>query len=275
MCSAGMPKPVSVTEKCAPSSSVHQRISIEPSGGVYFAALSTRLEKAEWISGSSPSSSAEDSTRTRTSRGCTERASTSLRSSASNAATSTGEPPTISSVSSSRESSIRSRMIAVMRSAWRRISATGAARSGSRAPSCPSASRYPEITVRGERNSCEALATKSRRTASRRICRDIAHQQQQLPLAIRRDLQRQVAVLRVRRTNDHGVGVVLAGEIPDELRLAQQVLDAQLQQPRRHRVEPDYLTLRVENHDTVRERGGRALQLAHELHEALLVEALA
>src|SRR5205085_1727246 len=46
-------------------------------------------------------------------------------------------------------------------------------------------------------------------------------------------------------------------------------------QPRRHQIEPDELALGVENHDPVRQRGRGVLQLAHELHEALLVEAFA
>ena len=42
-----------------------------------------------------------------------------------------------------------------------------------------------------------------------------------------------------------------------------------------HAVEPDDLALRVEDHHAIGQRRCRALQLAHELHEALLVEALA
>src|SRR6185437_3427899 len=103
MCSEGMPIPVSVTDKWPPSSSTHQRISMEPSAAVYLAALSTRLEKAEWISASTPMSAASESIRRRTSRGCTGRASTSLRSSASSAGTSIGSPPTASRLLQTRE----------------------------------------------------------------------------------------------------------------------------------------------------------------------------
>src|SRR6185312_3758175 len=50
---------------------------------------------------------------------------------------------------------------------------------------------------------------------------------------------------------------------------------AQIEKPARHAVEPDDLPLRFENYHSIGQRRRRALQLAHELHEALLVEALA
>ena len=53
--------PVSATAKWPPASSTHQRIVIAPSTGVYFAALSTRFANAEWMSRSSPSSPAGES----------------------------------------------------------------------------------------------------------------------------------------------------------------------------------------------------------------------
>ena len=74
------------------------------------------------------------------------------------------------SLASKRDSSSRSSMMRVMRSVWRRISATGAASS----PSPGSAlkfSRYPATTVSGERSSCDALATKSLRICSMRTSR--------------------------------------------------------------------------------------------------------
>src|SRR6185312_8436051 len=97
------------------------------------------------------------------------------------------------------------------------------------------------------------------------------------------DLQREIAVVAVGAADDHGVGVVLEAQVTGELRLAQQVLDAQAQvpgatqveEPARHAVEPDDLALRIENDHAVGERGRRALELAHEPHEALLVKALA
>src|ERR1700751_1927915 len=49
----------------------------------------------------------------------------------------------------------------------------------------------------------------------------------------------------------------------------------QVEQPRGHAVEPHDLPLGVEDDHAVRQRGGGTLQLSHELHEALLVEALA
>ena len=62
-------------------------------------------------------------------------------------------------------------MMAFMRCAWARMSRIGPAQAGSIDGSSASVSRYPEITVSGVRNSCEALATKSLRIASRRIWR--------------------------------------------------------------------------------------------------------
>src|SRR5262249_13923257 len=50
---------------------------------------------------------------------------------------------------------------------------------------------------------------------------------------------------------------------------------AQVQETPGHPVEPDDLALGVENDDTVGQRGGRALQLAHQLHESLLMKPLA
>ena len=115
------------------------------------------------------------------------------------------------------------------------------------------------------------------------LARHVAYQQQQLPVSVRDHLQRQVRVRGGRLPDHHRVGEVLPRQVARELGLPQQVLDPhaevagapQIQQPRRHAVEPYDLALRVEDDDAVRERRGRALQLAHELHETLLVEALA
>ncbi len=46
--------PLSMTEKCAPSSSVHQRIRTVPSGIVYFRAFTSKLVNADSISCAEP-----------------------------------------------------------------------------------------------------------------------------------------------------------------------------------------------------------------------------
>jgi len=114
------------------------------------------------------------------------------------------------------------------------------------------------------------------------LARDVAHQQKLLSVAVRNDLQREVAVFTRGWTDDDGVGVVLHRQVARELRLAQEVLDAQaevccpaqVEKSSGHPVKPDDLALAVEDDYTVRKRGGRALQLTDELNEALLVEAL-
>src|SRR5882757_6619301 len=115
------------------------------------------------------------------------------------------------------------------------------------------------------------------------LARDIAHQQELLAIAVWDDLQGEVAVFAGSRADDNGVRIVLHSEVAGELGLAQEVLDpqpqvggpAQVEKAASHPVEPDDLALSVQDDHAVGKRGGRALQLADELHEALLVEALA
>jgi len=75
------------------------------------------------------------------------------------------------SADSKRDNSSRSAMMAFMRCAWARMSLIGPSQAGSTDGSSAKVSRYPDITVSGVRSSCDALATKSFRMASRRICR--------------------------------------------------------------------------------------------------------
>ena len=113
--------------------------------------------------------------------------------------------------------------------------------------------------------------------------RNITDEQQLLSVAVRNHLQRQVAILAGRRADDDRTGEVRDLQISRELRRAQQVFDsqaqvgraAQVEQTCGHPVEPDDFALCIENDDAIRQRSGRALQLAHELHEALLMETLA
>src|ERR1700683_3245061 len=115
------------------------------------------------------------------------------------------------------------------------------------------------------------------------LARHIADEQQQLAVTVGRDLQRQIRVLAAHRTDNDRRGVVGACEVTHERRLAQQILNAhaevpgaaQVQQACPHTVEPHDFALRVENDDAVGQGRRGALQLAHQLHEALFVKALA
>ena len=73
------------------------------------------------------------------------------------------------SVDSSRDSSSKSVMMAFMRCACARMSRRGPDQASSMPESSAMVSRYPAMTVSGVRSSCDALATKSLRIASRRL----------------------------------------------------------------------------------------------------------
>ncbi len=104
-----------------------------------------------------------------------------------------------------------------------------------------------------------------------------------MTIAVRHQLQRQIAVLACRGADDNGAGVIADLQITAKLRRAQQILDskteigraAQIKEAAGHAVEPDDLALRVQNDDAIGQGRGGTLQLSHELHETLLVEALA
>src|SRR5258708_16197627 len=69
MCSAGMPMPLSITEKYAPSASTHQRIRTVPSARVYFIPFTSRLVNADSSACAAPNNPAVDSNSNTTWRG--------------------------------------------------------------------------------------------------------------------------------------------------------------------------------------------------------------
>ena len=111
----------------------------------------------------------------------------------------------------------------------------------------------------------------------------VAHQQQRLPGSVGNHLQRQMQVHLHRRTDDQRHRKIIAVQIVHEFRRADQVVDAQAdvdralqtQQARGLAVEPDDFLLAAQNDDAVRQRRGRAPQLAKQLHQPLFVKLLA
>ena len=188
--------PVSRTEKCPPSSSVHQRICMLPSAGVYFAALSTRFENADCTIGF-VADAARPRIRSLTStwRGCTGRASTSLRSSGRHRRRRRSAAPLIGpSFASKRDSSSRSSMMRVMRSVWRRISAIGRrelaeARVG--AEGLEIARDHGERRAQLVRGVGDEILA---HLLEAHLARDVAQHEQALVLAVGDELEREVAL---------------------------------------------------------------------------------
>jgi len=90
-------------------------------------------------------------------------------------------------------------------------------------------------------------------------------------------------MLALAAAHDHRIGELAGIQVAEEFGLAHQVVDAQPQvggpaqeqQLAGHAVEPDDLAQIIEDDDAIGQRGRGALDLPEQLHEALLVEALA
>ena len=115
------------------------------------------------------------------------------------------------------------------------------------------------------------------------LARDVADDQQPLARAVGDQVQREVHVVIEGRPDHDRQRVVPALDVADEIRLANEILDAlaevdpapQRQQPGRVAVEPLDLAVGAEHDDPVRHRRRHAAELPEHQADAALVELLA
>ncbi len=182
---------------------------------------------------------------------------------------STGVIGASSAVASSRESSRRSSTISRMRSAWRRMSATGSRHS---APIPSSLRQLVEVAGdHGERRAQlvrgvgdEVLA----HLLEPHLARDVAHQHQELRAG--RDHEQREPGIAALDVHDDAVAAVGPAEVGRELRVAHQVRDRyadvhlapEAEKVRGRAVEPADLPALRQQHDAVRQRGREAPEFA-------------
>ncbi len=157
-----MPSPVSRTIRSAPSSSTRQISETASSGSVCRSAFESKLFTTDSMSAASPDSR-YDRSASITISACTSDGGTVLLARSKIAPMSTRSEVSVRLELSRCDSSRSPSMIPFMRTACSCMSRTGLARCSASSGSSTILSRYPLITVSGERNSCEALAASSLR----------------------------------------------------------------------------------------------------------------